>query len=81
MDPSRPEVQDFITRTTAAMQMNGAADPHAMAVAQLAMRMKQEALIMTFNNLFFWMAMSFILVLGAVLFLRKPATMATGPAH
>ena len=81
MDPARPEVQDYITRTTAAMQLNGAADPHAMAVAQLAMRMKQEALIMTFNNLFFWMAVSFILVLGAVMVLRKPVNIASGPAH
>jgi DHA2 family multidrug resistance protein len=79
MDPSRPEVQDFISRSTAALQASGAADPHGAAVAQLIMRMQQEALIMTFNNLFFWMAMSFVAVLSVVLVLKKPAAMTAAP--
>ena len=81
MDPSRPEVQEYLRGTTAAMQASGVSDPQGLAVAQLMMRVNQEALIMTFNNLFFWMAMSFVLVLGAVLLLRKPVNLAAGPAH
>lgn len=81
MDPARPEVQEYLRGTTAALQNSGAADPEGLAIAQLVMRVNHEALIMTFNNLFFWMAMSFVLVLGAVMLLRKPQNLATGPAH
>lgn len=81
MDPARPEVQDYLRNSTAAMEQAGAADPQGMAIAQLMMRVNHEALIMTFNNLFFWMGMSFVLVLGVVALLRKPANRVSGPAH
>lgn len=81
LDPARPEVQAFLQQAEAAGAAHGLADPAASAYAQLVMRMKIEAMTMTFNNLFMAMAMAFCLMLLALLVLKKPVNAPAGPAH
>ena len=78
---SRPDVQTFLATMTARMEAAGVADPEASAMAQLVYRTKLEAAVMTYNNLFLTMSMSFALVLFVVLMLDKPKVPAGAPAH
>jgi DHA2 family multidrug resistance protein len=81
MSLARPEVQSFLTNMTAQMQAAGVADPEGTALAQLIYRTKLEAAVMTYNNLFLTMSMSFALVLLVVLILDKPKGAAPAAAH
>ena len=82
LSPARPEVQAFLSGAQARLQAAGVADPEGAAMAQLVMRAKLEATVMTYNNLFMTMAMSFAMVVLIVLMLDKPkATAAAQPAH
>ncbi|MBY9065277.1 DHA2 family efflux MFS transporter permease subunit [Hyphomonas sp. WL0036] len=81
LDPSRPEVQAFLQQAEANAAAHGLADPSSTAIAQLVMRMKLEALTMTFNNLFMAMAMAFCFISLTLLVLKKPINAPGGPAH
>jgi DHA2 family multidrug resistance protein len=78
---SRPDVQTFLSTMTARMQAAGVPDPEGTALAQLVYRAKLEATVMTYNNLFLIMSMSFALVLLVVLLLDKPKGPAPAAAH
>jgi DHA2 family multidrug resistance protein len=78
---SRPDVQTFLSSMTARMQAAGVPDPEGTALAQLVYRTKLEAAVMTYNNLFLIMSMSFALVLLVVLMLDKPKQAAPAAAH
>lgn len=78
---SRPDVQTFLSTMTARMQAAGIPDPEGAALAQLVYRAKLEATVMTYNNLFLIMSMSFALVLLVVLMLDKPKQAAPAAAH
>ena len=73
MDPMRPEVQAWLEQAQANAAQLGASDPAAMAIAQLTRRMQLESAVMTFNNLFFAMAVCFAVMLFLVPFLKRPA--------
>lgn len=81
LDPARPEVQAFLQQAEAAAAQHGLADPSATAYAQLAMRMKLEALTMSFNNLFLTMGMTFAAIFFIIFLLKKPVNAPAGPAH
>jgi DHA2 family multidrug resistance protein len=81
MSLARPEVQSFLSNMTAQMQAAGVTDPEGTALAQLVYRTKMEAAVMTYNNLFLTMSMSFALVLMAVMLLDKPKGPAPAAAH
>ncbi|MEZ5953103.1 MAG: DHA2 family efflux MFS transporter permease subunit [Hyphomonas sp.] len=79
---SRPDVQSFLAMMTERMRAAGVADPEASAMAQLVYRTKLEAAVMTYNNLFLTMSMSFALILLVVLVLDKPKQVGSAqPAH
>ncbi|MGB2178656.1 MAG: MFS transporter, partial [Hyphomonas sp.] len=78
---ARPEVQSFLSSMTARMQAAGVPDPEGSALAQLVYRTKLEAAVMTYNNLFLTMSMSFALVLLVVIMLDKPKAVAPAAAH
>jgi len=79
LDPTRPEVQDFLAQAEAALRAAGNPDPAAAALAQLVRRMQIESSVMTFNNLFLVMAICFAVVLLMAPLLKRPA-LAGGPA-
>ncbi len=81
MSTSRPDVQQFLAFMTQRAQSAGAVDPQATATAMLAHRIQLEAIVMTYNNLFMTMSISFALVLFVVLALDKPKMLAAQPAH
>ncbi len=78
LDPSRPEVQDFLMQAEASLRAAGNPDPSAVALGQLVRRMQAESSVMTFNNLFLVMAICFALMLLMAPLLRRPV--AAGPA-
>ena len=79
---SRPEVQAFLAAARSRLQAAGVADPDTAALSQLVMRAKLEATVMSYNNLFLTMSMSFIVVMLIVLLLEKPRPGAAAqPAH
>ncbi len=73
LDPSRPEVQQFLLQAEASLRAAGVADPHGAAVAQLVRRMQLESSVMTFNNLFLVMAICFAAMLVMAPLLKRPA--------
>ncbi|MCA8901017.1 MAG: DHA2 family efflux MFS transporter permease subunit [Hyphomonas sp.] len=81
LSPTRPDVQAFLSMMTERMRAAGVADPEGSAMAQLVYRTKIEAAVMTYNNLFLTMSVSFALILFIVLMLDKPRTIAPAPAH
>ena len=78
LDPSRPEVQDFLLQAESSLRAAGNADPSATALGQLVRRMQLESSVMTFNNLFLVMAICFALMLFMAPLLRRPKQ--AGPA-
>ena len=50
-------------------------------MAQLAMRARMEATVMTYNNVFLTMSISFIVVMLTILFLERPKNLIEQPAH
>ena len=78
LDPSRPEVQDFLLQAESSLRAAGNPDPSATALAQLVRRMQLESSVMTFNNLFLVMAICFALMLFMAPLLRRPKQ--AGPA-
>ena len=56
-------------------------DEEGTALAQLVARTKMEAAVMTYNNLFLTMSVSFALVLLVVIMLDKPKAAAPAAAH
>jgi DHA2 family multidrug resistance protein len=72
LDPSRPDVQDYLQQAQASLAASGVADPSAAAIGQLVRRMQLESNVMTFNNLFLVMGISFALMLPIALLLRRP---------
>jgi DHA2 family multidrug resistance protein len=81
MDPTRPEVQAFLQQAQARMAQLGEPDPQAAAIMQLGMRMKTEAAVMTFNNLFLVMSICFALMLFMIPLIKKPQNAGGGPGH
>ena len=81
LSPARPDVQNFLSMMTARMQAAGVPDPEGSAVAQLIYRTKMEAAVMTYNNMFLTMSLSFALVLLVVMLLDKPKGAAPAGAH
>jgi DHA2 family multidrug resistance protein len=79
MNPARPEIQAWLFETESRLRMLGESDPAGMAIAQLAGRMRLEALVMTFNNLFFAMATCFAVMLLLVPLLKKPVLAGAQP--
>ena len=73
LDPSRPEVQDWLLQAEAGLRASGIADPTATAIAQLTRRMQIESAVMTFNNLFLIMSLCFVAMLLMVPLLKRPA--------
>jgi DHA2 family multidrug resistance protein len=73
LDPSRPEVQDWLMQAEATLRASGIADPTNSAIGQLTRRMQTEAAVMTFNNLFLAMSICFALMIVLVPLLKKPA--------
>jgi DHA2 family multidrug resistance protein len=80
LDPSRPEVQQFLMQAEANLRAAGVADPSATAIAQLVRRMQMEANVMTFNNLFLVMAICFAAMLLLAPLLRRPVPANSGAA-
>ena len=80
LDPTRPEVQAFLLQAETALRDADVADPRAAAIAQLVRRMQLESTVMTFNNLFLVMAISFAAMLLLVPMLRRPPPMGQAPA-
>jgi DHA2 family multidrug resistance protein len=80
LDPSRPEVQDWLLQAEASMRAAGNGDPTAAAIAQLTRRMQVEAAVMTFNNLFLAMAICFAVMILLVPMLKRPAPANAGAA-
>ncbi len=80
LDPTRPEVQAFLLQAETALRDADVADPRAVAIAQLVRRMQLESTVMTFNNLFLVMAISFAAMLLLVPLLRRPPPMGQAPA-
>lgn len=78
---ARPDVQNFLATMTARMQAAGVPDPEGSAMAQLVYRAKMEAAVMTYNNLFLTMSMSFAMILFVVMLLDKPKAPAGAPVH
>ncbi len=72
LDPTRPEVQGYLSEAEARIRALGEGDPAAMAIAQLTQRMQLESLVMTYNNLFMAMAMAFALMLLITPLLQRP---------
>jgi DHA2 family multidrug resistance protein len=72
LDPTRPEVQSYLAEAEARLRSLGESDPATLAIAQLTRRMQIEAAVMTFNNLFLVMAISFALMLVMVPMLKRP---------
>ncbi len=72
MDPTRPEVQAYLSQVQARLVLSGAADPHGQAVAQLARRAQLEAAVMTFNNMFLVMSLCFAALLVLLPMIRRP---------
>ncbi len=83
MDASRPEVQAFLDQAQAGAAALGTGDPTTMASMQLARRIQVEAAIMTFNNMFQFMAICFVAMLLLVPLLKRPplAGQAPQPGH
>jgi DHA2 family multidrug resistance protein len=79
MNPARPEIRAWLFETESRLRMLGESDPAGMAIAQLAGRMRLEALVMTFNNLFFAMATCFAVMLLLVPLLKKPVLAGAQP--
>ena len=56
------------------MQFTGmVSDPSAAAVKQLAQRVSTQANVLSFNDLFLWLGIVYILAIPLMLFIRKPA--------
>ncbi len=72
LDPSRPEVQQFLMQAEASLRAAGVSDPSGAAIAQLVRRMQIEASVMTFNNLFLVMAICFAAMLLMAPLLKRP---------
>ncbi|MEQ1607533.1 MAG: DHA2 family efflux MFS transporter permease subunit [Hyphomonadaceae bacterium] len=81
LDPSRPEVQDWLVQAEANLRASGISDPEFSALTQLARRMQIESNVMTFNNLFFVMSICFALMLLMVPLLNRPAPAGGGAAQ
>jgi MFS transporter, DHA2 family, multidrug resistance protein len=72
MNTARPEVQSWLENAEANLRMLGNPDPSGTAIAQLTHRMQVEAAVMTFNNLFFVMALCFTAMFLMVPLLKRP---------
>jgi DHA2 family multidrug resistance protein len=84
LDPTRPEVQDFLLQAEAGLRAAGNPDPSAAALGQLLRRMQIESNVMTFNNLFLVMAICFAVMLCLAPLLKRPSPAgggATAEAH
>lgn len=81
LSPARPEVQSFLSATQARLQAAGVANPETAAMSELVMRAKLEATVMTYNNLFLTMSMSFVLVMLVVLMLDNQKEPTPQPSH
>ena len=84
LDPTRPEVQDFLLQAEASLRAAGNPDPSAAALGQLLRRMQIESNVMTFNNLFLVMAICFAVMLCLAPLLKRPSPAgggATAEAH
>jgi DHA2 family multidrug resistance protein len=79
LNPAEPSVQAFLAQTEQRLRMLGEADPHQQALIQLARRAQLESAVMTFNNLFMAMAVSFFVMLLLSPLLQRPKVGAKGP--
>ncbi len=83
LDPSRPEVQSFLESAADRMRALGVPDPEGSAMMQLGHMVQTEASVMTYNNLFQFMAFCFLGATLVVLFMKRPPPQADppGPTH
>lgn len=78
MNPAQPGVQSWLSETEARLRALGDPDPAAQAITQLTLRVKLEAAVMTFGNLFIAMAICFAAMLLLVPFIARPRMLAGG---
>lgn len=80
-DPSNPHVAGMIAGAQAYLQQNGAEDPARQALMMYAQILDREALVMTFNDQFLWLAVITMLSSFAMVLLKpRPRMGATAPA-
>jgi len=72
LDPANPLVAARLQGLEAAMTAAGTHDPYLAALAQMTAILNREAMVMTFNNLFFIMGVIFLTSLIAMPLLKKP---------
>jgi MFS transporter, DHA2 family, multidrug resistance protein len=65
----------------ARLEAAGVANPKTAAMSELVMRAKLEATVMTYNNLFVTLSMSFVLVMLVVALLDHQKPVAPQPSH
>ncbi len=72
LDPARPEVQAYLAGAAEGLRSAGVADPELTARAQLEFLAKQEALVMTYNNVFVFMTLTFLVAFACLFLLQRP---------
>lgn len=71
-DPANPHVQGMIAQMQVYLAQTGAADPERQALMQYASLLDREALAMTFNDQFLFLAVFVALSATMMVFLRPP---------
>jgi len=80
-DPSNPHVAGMIQMSQAYLEQAGAADPERQALMRYAALLDREALVMTFNDQFLFLAVVIGLSAFAMLFLRPRPKMTPDAAQ
>ena len=74
------DTMSWLDQLAASFADAGVADAAGAALAQLANIVEREALVMTFNNVFFILAITFALLIPLML-LTRPGKIGDGPGH
>ena len=72
IDPTRPEVQNFLTGVGARVAAATGADPATAGLPVLAATIQSQATVMTFSDLFLAMGVVFTLALLTLPFVKRP---------
>jgi DHA2 family multidrug resistance protein len=78
---SRPAATGFIDGLTRLLTAAKSGDAHLAALKQVALMVRQQALTLTYNDVFMLMAGAFFLAIPATLLLAKPEPNAVTDAH
>jgi DHA2 family multidrug resistance protein len=78
---SRPAATGFIDGLTEALTAAKSGNAHLAALKQVALMVQQQALTLTYNDVFMLMALTFFLAIPATLLLAKPEPNAVADAH